>query len=217
MRNPLRWCVAIAIFVGCVLPLAGATVVRTSGLPELVEESTRGVVSEVVEVRHDYDDRGLHSTFVKLRILDALYGDVPGPGEQLSIKVYGAPDPMPDGSRLYVDGTPHFRTGERYLLLLVDDTGWGFTSAVGLYQGAFLVDGADTATMTVRPLAARHALFGEADQWVGDASTSPEVRRALVDGRAPVPYGLLRSSIMNLWTSSGGRPWQSADATGSRP
>ncbi|UCF68697.1 MAG: hypothetical protein JSV80_05260 [Acidobacteriota bacterium] len=136
---------ARAALIGSALVLAAASVPATSRLridelPALFDESQRALTAEVVVVHYGFDERRLHATFVTRKVEDRLFGDdLPSPGERLELKIYGAPEPMPDGSSLYVSGTPHYRIGERLLLPLIDTSAWGFTNTAGLHQGAFRI------------------------------------------------------------------------------
>jgi len=57
------------------LPTSATTLIELQELPDLVEESRRAVLAEVVNVRYGLDEHGLHSTWVGVRVDDALYGD----------------------------------------------------------------------------------------------------------------------------------------------
>jgi hypothetical protein len=188
--------------LGLVLALAASaqatTIVRVEDLAALVEESRRAVLAEVLDVRYGFDERQLHSTWVRLRVEDPLYGHLPRRGEEIEIKIYGAPVPMPDGSRLFLDGTPVYRAGQRYLLLLLDDSAWGFTDTAGFDQGAFRiergVDGRDLA----ESLASNRNIVGERGlgRWLAPADVEPRDRPLLDHVTGPVPYTVLRQAIL---------------------
>lgn len=173
------------------------TILRLETLDTLVAESRRALLGEVVDVRYGYDEHGLHSTRVTLRVDDPIYGRLPPRGRDLEIKLYGAPVPMPDGTRLFVDGTPRYRVGDRYLLLLLDDSPWGFAGTVGLYQGAFRVSrGADGRDMA-ESLGGNRAALGERGlgAWLSPADVEPHDLPLLDGATAAVPYTLLRQAI----------------------
>jgi hypothetical protein len=191
-----------SLALGLTLTLGGrasaTTIVHAEDLSALVDESRRAVLAEVLDVRYGFDERKLHSTWVRLRVEDPLYGRLPRSGEELEIKIYGAPVPMPDGSRLFLDGTPVYRAGQRYLLLLLDDSAWGFTDTAGLDQGAFRiergVDGRDLA----ESLASNRSVVGERGlgRWLAPADVEPRDRPFLDRVTGPVPYTVLRQAIL---------------------
>jgi len=174
------------------------TILRVEDLGALVDESRRAVLAQVVDVRYGFDERQLHSTWVTLRVEDPIYGRVPRRGQDLEIKIYGAPVPMPDGSRLFVDGTPRYRPGDRYLLLLLDDSAWGFTDAAGLYQGAFRIARGPGGQDMAESLAGNRSALGERGlgRWLGPAEVDAADLPFLDRATGPVPYSVLRRAIV---------------------
>ena len=100
----LLCCVAAVLLVlSAATPAAATTLISMEELPALVEESRRAALAVVVGVRYGKDDHALHSTWLTLRVEDPLYGDdLPAPGAELTIKIYGAPLTMPDGTRVFI-------------------------------------------------------------------------------------------------------------------
>lgn len=197
-RLRLPWRIVAGLVVAMTAaPLSASTLLKLERLPELVAQSRRAVLARVVEVRHGFDEHRAHSTFVSLSVEDVLFGrNLPLPGELLSIKIYGAPVPLEDGSRVFVEGTPEYLVGERYLLLLLDDSGLGFTNTVGLFQGVFRVDTSSDG-LVASSLAGNHHVLG------GEGLSATGAGRAGAD--APVSYESLREVIVNLWRD-GSRP-----------
>ena len=196
---------AIALF-GAAETTHALSLVRSENLAELVDQSGSGLRVRVVEVRYDYDAHELPSTFLTLRVEDAVYGDdTPAAGETIEIKLFGAPVSMSDGLRIHVDGTPDYRPGESYLLLLLERSEWGFTNTAGLMFGAFRI----RADAEGRPLAesvgGNRWTFGDRglSNWLADL-TEPE-RAAVADPLAPVPYSLLRRAVTDLRNGVGGK------------
>jgi len=215
----LAACAVAAAWVVACTPAHSTTLIRMEELPALVEESSRAALAEVVGVRYGLDEHRLHSTWLTLRIDDALYGqDVPAPGRELTVKFYGAPVTMPDGTRMFIEGTPAYERGERYLLLLRGESSHGFTNVPGLFQGAFRVLPESGETL-VRSLGGNRGVFGERglERWI-DAGALTERQRARVgDPDAPVPYSMLREAVMRLWIDGGGVPWRADGAEGDTP
>lgn len=202
----LVWAIA-ALGAVLALPAHSATLLRSQELPELVDESRRALLATVTGVHHDFDEHGLHSTFVRLLVDDRLYGQAPRPGEELTIKLYGAPDTLEDGSRVFVDGTPQYVIGQQYLLLLKDDSDWGFTNVAGLFQGVFEVGGKGRAPSMAESLAGNRAVFREGGlaRWLQTGGLAPDERAYAAVSDGPVPYSLLRRTVVQLKHQRGDR------------
>jgi hypothetical protein len=204
----VRLLVVLAVAILTVSAVRATTFARPQDLARLVEESRRAVLVEVVDVRYDYDENRVPSTFVTLRVDDAIYGEeLPDPGQTFQVKLFGAPVQMPDGLRVHLDGTPRYATGERYLLLLKQDSKLGFTNTAGLMFGAFRVEQNDRGRLLATSLGGNRHAFGEQGlaAWL-DESVAGAEHRAVADPAAAVPYRLLRLALSNLWTAGGGTP-----------
>jgi hypothetical protein len=223
LHLPVRAVQALAVVVLtlCVVlslnpPAQAMTLIRTQELPELVKESRRAVLATVTSVHYGFDERQLHSTFIKLRVDDHLYGpDAVLPGEEFEIKLYGAPDRMSDGSRLFVDGTPRYTVGDRFFLLLKGESPWGFTNTAGLQQGAFRISSDGAGILHTESLVGNRSVLGEGGlgRWLdGEDLPRSEAGYLTVNDR-PVPYTLFRRAVLNLWAGLG-RPvenWEPPD------
>ncbi len=178
----------------------GTTILRVEDLGALVDEARRAVLADVIDVRYGPDEREMPSTWVTLRVDDPVFGRLPARGEKLEIKIYGAPVSMPDGSRLFVDGTPRYRPGDRYFLLLLDDSAWGFTDTAGLYQGAFRIARGTDGRETAESLGGNQSVLGDRGlgRWLGPSEVAAMDLPYLDQARAPVPYSLLRRAIERL-------------------
>jgi len=199
-RDTPRPALLVALLLALAAPAGvwATTLVRVEDLGALVDESRRAVLAEVVDVRYGFDERQLHSTWVTLRVEDPLYGRLPRRGQDLVIKIYGAPVPLPDGSRLFVDGTPRYRPGDRYLLLLLDDSAWGFTDAAGLYQGAFRIARGRGGRDVAESLAGNGSALGQhgLGRWLAPAEVDAAELPFLERTTEAVPYALLRRAIL---------------------
>ena len=142
------------------------SIVRLTDFSQLIDESKRAVLAEVLEVRYELDAARRPSTWVTLHVEDPLYGDsLPAAGGELTIKLFGAPVAMPDGQRIFIDGTPPYRVGDRYLLLLIKESKWGYTNTAGLFQGAFRIEASGTngaGEAVARKLTTTSEVFGNA-------------------------------------------------------
>jgi hypothetical protein len=171
------------------------TLVRVQELPVLVEESDGAALVRVTGVRYGLDERDLHSTFVTFEVEDPVYGSrFAAAGREMTIKTYGAPVTMPDGSRMFINGTPRYRVGERYLLLLMRESEWGFSSTAGLIQGVFHVARDARGKLHARNLAGTARVVGEGG-----------LARAACPLDA-ISYPLLRSALVRIWTDLGRQP-----------
>jgi hypothetical protein len=210
-----RFVVCLALWGLAASPAPATSLVVSQELPALVEESRRGVLAEVVRVRYGMDERNLHSTWVTLRIEDLVYGEGLEGREELTIKVYGAPMTMPDGTRLFIDGTPLYRVGDRYFLLLRQDSDWGFTNTAGLAQGAFLVR-EERGHLRARSLTGNRGVFGEQGlaRFLDEEELTPQERLTIADPAAAVPFPLLRRAVLQVWTGLGRRVPDPAELEG---
>ena len=178
-----------------VAEIRAATVLLQADLEQLVAESESAALAEVVEVRHGRDERGLHSTWVTIRIDDPIFGNrLPTAGETYTFKSYGAPVRMPDGSRVFIDGTPDYRAGQDLLLMLLPVSRWGFSGTAGLSQGVFRVAGGPDAR-TAESLAGNRNVLGEdgLSRWL-----DPGAIEETTEPAAEVPYPLLRRALVGL-------------------
>ncbi len=152
------------------------------------------------------DERKLHSTWVTLRIDDLVYGEGLEGRHELTIKVYGAPMTMPDGTRMFIDGTPEYRIGDRYFLLLRQDSAWGFTNTAGLAQGAFRVR-AEGGSLWAQSLTGNRGVFGPQGLigFLDEEELTPQQRRMVADPDGAVPFSLLRRAVLQVWSGLGRR------------
>ena len=141
------------IFLGCSSSGWGTTL-RLMSLEDLLSASSRVVVGECLQFHEGVDGRGLPFTQYDFRLVDQLKG-VPK-GKLLTVKQFGrVTAPTQRGevrSVVRIEGMPHYRPGETYLLFLGPDSRWGFTSPIGLAQGAFLVTGTGSNRRLVNSL-----------------------------------------------------------------
>ena len=195
----------VSFLLLAISPSSATTLMRVQEFPDLVDQSRRAALVEVLAVSYGYDDNHLPSTSVLLRIEDPIYGGpLPDAGETLRIKLFGAPVEMPDGRRLYVDGTPRYEAGQRYVLLLLGESKFGFTNTASLGYGAFRISDDATGQPLARSVVGNHRAFGEKGLafWLDG-----EERQAGTSGApsAPVSYPLLRRALKELWDAGRGR------------
>jgi hypothetical protein len=183
---------------------SATTLMRVQEFPELVDQSQRGALVQVLAVSYGYDESHLPSTSVLLRVEDPIYGaPLPEAGKTLRIKLFGAPVDMPDGRRLHVDGTPRYQVGERYVLLLLGESEFGFTNTASLGFGVFRVSDDATGQPLAQSVMGNRRAFGENGlaSWLDDGEQQAGVSG---DPSAPVAYPLLRRALTDLWGVDGG-------------
>ena len=204
-KRDRRMLASILISLFAMSVSSATTMMRVQEFPDLVEQSQRAALVEVLSVSYAYDENQLPTTSVLLRVEDPIYGaPLPKAGETLRIKLFGAPVEMPDGRRLYVDGTPRYSAGERYVLLLLGESKLGFTNTASLGFGAFRVFGDASGQTLAQSVMGNRMAFGEngLESWLDEA---PQEASASGDPAAPVAYPFLRRALRELWVVSGGK------------
>lgn len=202
-KRDRRMLTAILISLFAVSVSSATTMMRVQEFPDLVEQSQRAALVEVLSVSYAYDENQLPTTSVLLRVEDPIYGaPLPKAGETFRIKLFGAPVEMPDGRRLYVDGTPRYRAGERYVLMLLGESKFGFTNTASLGFGAFRVSSTPGGQTLAQSVMGNRAAFGEngLGSWLDEASQEVS---ASADPASPVAYPLLRRALRELWIAGG--------------
>lgn len=126
---------AVALVAGTAAPLH-ATMVKRVPLESITREASRVVHATVAEVRSGRDESGLPATWITLDVARTLKGRST---VRMTIKQYGVAEPLPDGTITRVAGLPRYAVGEEIVLFLRGESRRGFTSPVGLGQGAYRV------------------------------------------------------------------------------
>jgi len=130
-----KW-LSIVILFTLVSAAPATMMVKRLSVGELTAEAKRIVHGRVTDVQSGRDEFGAPATWVTIAVSRALKGQVSG---QLTIKQFGADEPLPDGAIFVVAGLPRYALGEEIVLFLRGDSGRGFTSPVGLGQGVYRV------------------------------------------------------------------------------
>jgi len=110
-----------------VVPLSLA---RVTGLAARIVQAT------VLEVRSGRDDAGLPATWITLAVARTLEGPH---SQRITIKQFGVATPLPDGTITRIAGMPQYRAGQEVVLFHHGESRRGFTSPIGLGQGAYRV------------------------------------------------------------------------------
>lgn len=110
------------------------TQTRQVDLTEMVGAAGMIFVGQVTEVRAGLDEQGEIATWTTFRIEQPLRGVLPG---STTIKQYGGA--AAEGT-VMVAHMRYFTEGERALVMLYPPSELGFTSPIGMSQGAWRVD-----------------------------------------------------------------------------
>ena len=131
-----------AILLCTTIP-SGATSLRVMNLEDLVGNSQRIFSAVCQNVSSGLDENNLPYTRYSFQVTDSIHGVA---NQQIVvIKQFGLAEPIPleDGvtrvSR--IEGMPRYLPGQEYLLFLNQESRLGFSSPIGLIQGAFRVQG----------------------------------------------------------------------------
>jgi len=111
-------------------------VVERLSLERVTHAAARIVHGTVLEVRSARDASGLPATWITLDVVRTLKGPH---AERLTIKQLGVAAPLADGTITRIAGLPQYHVGEEVVLFLHGVSTRGFTSPVGLGQGAYRV------------------------------------------------------------------------------
>lgn len=138
MRRRLRLEILIpALLLGAGLASpAWSTSLTPVNLLQMIDGADRIVVVRAVDEWTGRDEHDIPATITTFEVSRSLKG---GPIQTLRIKQFGVTEVQPDGLASWVEGMPRYLRGGEYLLLLRDDSPLGFTSPMGLMQGAFEV------------------------------------------------------------------------------
>lgn len=116
----------------------------TSGATSIVPQNLEGMAAKAGKIFHGYcvntevrkDERGLVSTFVTYRVLRGVKGVE---GKTVTFKMFGAAAKTENSATPAITGLSGFYEGREDILFLYDESPWGFTSPIGIWQGSFPV------------------------------------------------------------------------------
>jgi hypothetical protein len=134
-------CKRLSFVLALVCALAAARadasmMVKPMTLDEVTAEARHVVHAVVTDVASGRDEHGVPATWTTFAVVDTMKG----PHEPaLTIKQYGVAEPLADGTILRLAGVPTYTVGEEVVLFLRGTSPSGFTSPVGLGQGAYRV------------------------------------------------------------------------------
>ena len=150
LRFSPRWVAVSAIIVFSMIP-SEATSLKVMNLEDLVGHSQRIFSAVCQSVSSGFDENNLPYTRYSLRITDGIHGVANQ--QVVVIKQFGLAEPIQLNNGVTqlsrIAGMPRYVTGQEYLLFLNQDSRLGFSSPIGLLQGAFRVQGRGTSRTVV--------------------------------------------------------------------
>ena len=129
----------LALAASCIAaaaPAQGTMLLRHLSLEAVTAEAGHIVHGTVVDVRSGRDERGIPATWITLDVARTVKGRR---ASQLTVKQFGAIEPLGDGAIGGVPGLPRYRAGEDVVLFLRSESAHGFTSPVGFDDGVYRV------------------------------------------------------------------------------
>ncbi len=150
LRFSLPWVAVSAIIAFSMIP-SEATSLRVMNLEDLVGHSQRIFSAVCQSVSSGFDENNLPYTRYSFRVTDSIHGVVNQ--QVVVIKQFGLSEPIQLGNGVTrvsrIDGMPGYVPGQEYLLFLNQESRLGFSSPIGLIQGAFRVRGQGTSRTVV--------------------------------------------------------------------
>ncbi len=150
LRFSPRWVAVSAIIVFSMIP-SEATSLKVMNLEDLVGHSQRIFSAVCQSVSSGFDENNLPYTRYSLRITDGIHGVANQ--QVVVIKQFGLAEPIQLDNGVTrvsrIEGMPRYIPGQEYLLFLNQDSRLGFSSPIGLLQGAFRVQGRGTSRTVV--------------------------------------------------------------------
>jgi len=133
---------------------SGATSLKVMNLEDLVEHSQRIFSAVCQSVSSGLDENNLPYTRYSFLVTDGIHGVANQ--QVVVIKQFGLAEPIRLDNGVTrvsrIEGMPRYVPGQAYLLFLNQDSRLGFSSPIGLIQGAFRVRGQGTSRTVVNGL-----------------------------------------------------------------
>ena len=212
-----RWVSLLAIIAFSSFPL-GATSLRMVNLADMVGHSERIFSGICQAVSSGLDENNMPYTSYSFRVTDSIHGIANQ--QVVVVKQFGLAEPIQLDNGMTqvtrIEGMPRYVPGQEYLLLLNQESSLGFSSPIGLVQGAFLVQGTGTSRTVVNGMGNANLLVdtSKAIQQRPQGTqqnlsrTTPMILDEVVKG--PVSYDNFTSLVKNLLV---GEPLDTAAAS----
>ncbi len=139
-----------AIIAFSMIP-SGATSLKVMNLEDLVRHSQRIFSAVCQSVSSGFDENNLPYTSYSFLVTDSIHGVANQ--QVVVIKQFGLSEPIQLDNGVTqvsrIEGMPRYAPGQEYLLFLTQESRLGFSSPIGLIQGAFRVQGRGTSRTVV--------------------------------------------------------------------
>lgn len=150
LRFAQRLVSLLAVIAFSSVPL-GATSLKMMNLADMVGHSERIFSGICQAVSSGLDENNMPYTSYSFRVTDSIYGIADQ--QVVVVKQFGLAEPIQLDNGLTqmtrIEGMPRYVPGQEYILLLTKESSLGFSSPIGLVQGAFLVQGTGTSRTVV--------------------------------------------------------------------
>jgi hypothetical protein len=154
--NILIWVVGTLVAGSVVTSPAAATMIMAFSVEEMAQRADKIFVGSCLKTEHSVTDQGVPVLEVSFAVHEAIKGTIAGTVTFRQI------DPTSQGltsgpglwSAASLAGVPTYLVGEEVLLFLAEESGFGLTAPVGLFQGKMPV----TATAAGKKVITNQAL-----------------------------------------------------------
>ncbi len=130
---------------------SGATSLKVMNLEDLVEHSQRIFSAVCQSVSSGLDENNLPYTRYSFLVTESIHGVANQ--QVVVIKQFGLAEPIQLDNGVTrvsrIEGMPRYLPGQEYLLFLNQESRLGFSSPIGLTQGAFRLQGRGTSRTVV--------------------------------------------------------------------
>lgn len=117
-----------------------ATTIVPTTFEKMTKKSGRIFYGKCTDVKVAKDENGMLATYVTYDVIRSVKGV---DSDKVTFKVFGAATNNGDAENTTIRGMTTFSKGKEEILFLYEDSRWGFTSPIGLWQGVFGVKKTD--------------------------------------------------------------------------
>lgn len=137
MEKKLMFGLLVMVFIFASAQICSASSVVPVDLKKMSEKAEHVFYGKCTDVNVIEDELGLVSTEVTYEIFRAVKGDYLK--DHITFKVFGDASGESEDEMATLIGMTLFQPGREDVLFLYEESPWGFTSPIGLWQGNFPV------------------------------------------------------------------------------